>query len=160
MANPQEKAPQNNSQHHVGKKNDSHRKHRKGGKQPQQGKTNTKVEESVQEVRPVKSEIPVIVPRVHEPNPLCSICGKNIESIAQSIGGPEPETFSHFDCVLRKIADDEKILPNQKVSYIGRGVFAVIELQSEGKFTIVKRINYENPETYAFMKKYVESRKK
>jgi len=96
---------------------------------------------------------------INEPNPPCVICGKPIDSISQSIGGPQPETFSHFDCVLRKIADDEHILPTQKVSYIGRGTFAIIEVQSDGKFTILKRIPYENPETYSFMKKYVENQK-
>ena len=103
---------------------------------------------------------PIIIPKIQEPVPLCSLCGKPIDSIAQSIGGPEPETFAHFDCVLRKIEDEEHVVPPQKVSYIGRGTFAIIDMHDDATFTIVKRIPYENPETFSFMKKYVESRKR
>lgn len=113
-----------------------------------------------QEAKPVKEEPLIIIPKVAEPTPSCALCGKPIESIAQSIGGPQPETFSHFDCVLRKIADDEHLLPTQKVSYIGRGTFAIIEVHEDKTFTIIKRIIYESPETFSFMKKYVEGRKR
>ncbi|MCK9286579.1 MAG: hypothetical protein PHU24_06775 [Sphaerochaetaceae bacterium] len=107
-----------------------------------------------------EDEPQIIVPRIHEPTPTCALCGKPIDSIAQSIGGPEPETFNHFDCVLRKIADEEHVVPPQKVSYIGRGTFAVIEMKDDKTFSIVKRIPYESPDTFSFMKKYVESKKR
>ena len=166
MANTQERPSQAAGPGKGPKKKDSNKRKRKQGKP--QGKSQSKPQgqgrqatpDNIQpEKRPLKDVSPIIVPRINEPNPPCCICGKPIDAISQSIGGPEQETFSHFDCVLRKIADDEKILPSQKVSYIGRGVFAVIEMLEDGKFTIIKRIPYENPETYSFMKKYVENQK-
>jgi hypothetical protein len=110
--------------------------------------------------KPERQSAPIVVPRVQEPVPVCTICNKPIEAIAQAICGPEPHSFSHFDCVLRKIADEEHLQPHQKVSYIGRGTFAVIETDSEGKFVIIKRIPYETPETFANMKRYVEEQKR
>ncbi len=166
MANTQERPSQAAGPGKGPKKKDSNKRKRKQGKP--QGKSQSKPQgqgrqaapDNIQpEKRPLKDVSPIIVPRINEPNPPCCICGKPIDAISQSIGGPEQETFSHFDCVLRKIADDEKILPSQKVSYIGRGVFAVIEMLEDGKFNIIKRIPYENPETYSFMKKYVENQK-
>lgn len=113
-----------------------------------------------QQATAVREEFQVVVPKIHEPVPVCVLCGKPIDAISQAIGGPQSGTFSHFDCVLRKIADDEHILSTQKVSYIGRGVFAVIEMHEDNKFTIVKRIPYEDPETFNSMKRYVEGRKR
>jgi hypothetical protein len=156
MANGQERVADTGGQRKGQKKKDSNRKKRKQAK-PQvkpSAPANAPLEKKI-----AKEQAPVFVPRINEPNPPCVICGKPIDAISQSIGGPQPETFSHFDCVLRKIADDEHILPTQKVSYIGRGTFAIIEVQADGKFTIIKRIPYENAETYSFMKKYVENQK-
>ena len=156
MANGQERVADTGGQRKGQKKKDSNRKKRKQGKP--QAKPNAPVIVPL-EKKVAKEPAPIFVPRINEPNPPCVICGKPIDAISQSIGGPQPETFSHFDCVLRKIADEEHILPTQKVSYIGRGTFAIIEVQADGKFIIIKRIPYENPETYSFMKKYVENQK-
>lgn len=101
----------------------------------------------------------IVVPKVQEPLPICTICDKPIDAIAQAISGLVAGTFSHFDCVLRKIADEEHLLPHQKVSYIGRGVFAIVETDSDGNLLFVKRIPYETPEMFQAMQRYVEGRK-
>ncbi len=103
---------------------------------------------------------PVYVPRLQEPLPVCAICGRPIENIASAVSGPQPEMYSHFDCILEKIAADEHVQPPCKVSYIGRGTFAVIEMQKDGTFIIQKRIAYETAETFTAMKRFVEENKK
>ncbi len=111
--------------------------------------------------RPVSSlQHPIKVPRVHEPLPTCVICGKPIQAISQSISGPNPGELNHFDCVIRKIADEEKVLPHQKISYIGRGTFAIVDKDDEGKMVFVKQIVFETPETFNAMKKFVEEHKR
>lgn len=142
-----------------GKRNENRRKRRRQGKQAQ-GASTPKKPDAPGRRKSEKNRTPIIVPMVQEPAPTCAICGKPIEGIAQAICGPEPEQYNHFDCVLRKIADDEHVLPDQKVSYIGRGVFAIIEKDEEGHFVFVKRIPFESPEMFQSMKRYVEEQKR
>lgn len=100
----------------------------------------------------------VYVPKVQEPLVECAICHKPIENIIQAISEPEGG-YSHFDCVLSKIASEHTLGPKQKVSYLGKGVFGIIETE-EGKFTIIERINYETSEAFSGVKSFVESQKK
>ena len=99
------------------------------------------------------------VRKVQEPLEVCPLCNKTVENIAESFAS-EGGGHSHFDCVLKKIAEAETLTENQKVSYIGRGTFAIVEPKEGGGFTFVKRIVWENQETFDAMKKYVEAAKK
>lgn len=111
--------------------------------------------------RPPMAHIaPIIVPKVQEPQPLCAICGKPILAIAQAISGPCPQDVNHFDCVLKKIAEDEKVMPPKKVSYIGKGTFAIVDTDEEGHLVFTKKIIYETPEHFDTYKKFVESLKR
>ena len=83
------------------------------------------------------------------------MCGKPIPLIANALTHPEGG-YCHFDCVLASLAEREHLKENQKVSYIGRGTFAVAEKNDEGSYTFVKRIEWESSESFAAMKKYVE----
>ena len=141
------------------KKGENRRKRRRKNAR-QNPKTPLQTQQQEKRKRPETPKVPILVPRVQEPVPTCAICGKPIEAISQAICGPQPEVFNHFDCVLRQIEEDEKVLSHQKVSYIGKGVFAIIETDATGKFSIVKRIPFETPETFAFMKRYVEEQKR
>lgn len=100
----------------------------------------------------------VYVPKVQEPHVICSICGKGIDAIASAISEPDG-SYSHFDCVIQKIKEQYHVEEGQKVSYLGRGVFGIIEMK-DGAFTILDRINYESPESLHQMKNFVESNKK
>ena len=144
------------------KKDGNRRKRRRQGKPGQKAAKNEQnpVQQAEHKRKSERNRELVIVPMVHEPVPTCALCGKPIDAIAQAICGPEPETFNHFDCVLRKIADDEHVKPHQKVSYIGRGVFAIVETDEQGRFVFVKRIPFESPEIFQSMKRYVEDHKK
>ena len=93
----------------------------------------------------------------------CSICGKTIDSIAQTIGGPAQDEFSHFDCAIRTLSESESLQPSQKVCYIGNGDFAIIEYNKKnfsGGFSVVKRIPYESQEMKSSVKKLVSDRKR
>lgn len=93
----------------------------------------------------------------------CSICGKAIDTIAQTIGGPAKDEFSHFDCAIRTLSENETIQSGQKICYIGNGDFAVIEYNKKnfsGGFSVIKRISYENQEMKSSVKKLVSERKR
>ena len=109
---------------------------------------------------PYHSNLPPLpVKRIEEPMVVCPLCGEVIENIASALTYPEGG-FCHFDCVLEKIAKDERLTDKQKVSYIGRGTFAIVEENGEGGFSFAKRIVWETAENLDTMKKYVEATKK
>jgi len=101
-------------------------------------------------------ELPV--PQVSEPRPECRICGKPIDFIAESIAEADGG-FSHFDCVVGRIREQEDVREGEYVSYIGHGNFAVFTKDDEGHYTIKTRVPYESKESYDGAKKYVEGTK-
>ncbi len=110
--------------------------------------------------KPYHSNLPQLpVKKVHEPKETCVICGEVIEGIASALTHPDGG-FCHFDCVLNKIKEDEKLSLLQKVSYIGKGTFAVVNQEEDGSFSFTKKIVWESSEAFAKMKQYVEEIKK
>lgn len=98
------------------------------------------------------------VPQVNEPRPQCRICGEPIEFIAEAIGESDGG-FSHFDCVISKLKEQEHVQEGEYISYVGHGNFAVFTKDEEGHFVIKTRIPYESKENYDGAKKYVEGTK-
>lgn len=101
------------------------------------------------------------IPETHdikEPLPVCPLCGQVIQNIAESVTNPEG-LYCHFDCVIQQLKEQEKPTEQQMISYVGSGNFAVVEKGPDGKFTIIKRIEYEKREAFDAMKKYVEETK-
>ena len=112
--------------------------------------------------QPAKAHITfedIDVPQVVEPRPTCVLCGQVIETFAEAISEPNGG-YSHFDCVLEKIREQENVQAPDSVSYIGHGTFAVVSKDAECKFTIKTRIPYESNEAFISMKKQVEEAKK
>ncbi len=99
------------------------------------------------------------VPQVVEPRPNCELCGQVIETFSEAISEPNGG-YSHFDCVLEKLRQQENVQAPDSISYIGHGTFAVVTKDAEGKFTIKTRIPYESNEAFLGMKKQVEEAKK
>ena len=103
------------------------------------------------------SSIPVEpIGMISEPHDKCVYCGKEIENIASAFMAPDG-TDAHFDCVLERIRETEKPGEGESVSYIGGGCFGIIGRGEDGKPIIIRRIQYESPETVRSMKAYVAS---
>ena len=103
------------------------------------------------------SSIPVEpIGMISEPHDKCVYCGKEIENIASAFMAPDG-TYAHFDCVLECIRETEKPGEGESVSYIGGGSFGIIGRGEDGKPIIIRRIQYESPETVRSMKAYVAS---
>lgn len=104
-------------------------------------------------------DLDVKVPQIKEPGYECKICGKRIQFITQAImeqdGG-----YSHIECVLKKIADEEGVKPPKTVSYIGRGAFAIVSKNEEGNFIFERKIQYENLESFQKIKEDIKDLRK
>ena len=105
------------------------------------------------------SDIPVEeAKKVAEPSGIiCAICGNPITSIAEAFS--VATGFVHFDCALERVKAEETLNENQTVSYIGSGNFGVCEKGEDGKYSIIKKIAFENSESNKKMKDYVEGLK-
>lgn len=77
----------------------------------------------------------------------CVICNSEINFLStaldvkyNSVNGPV-----HFDCILKVLNENENLSNGESLTYIGKGVFAVIQKTSESPgFKIVRKIELEN----------------
>lgn len=80
----------------------------------------------------------------------CEICGQPIDDIASAISNRNSGKPVHFDCVIAKLSETEKTGPNERISYIGQGKFAVLYFANphdQKHFTIKKTIEWEARES-------------
>lgn len=78
--------------------------------------------------------------------PECPKCHQPVTELATALADKATGEPMHFDCVLETIQGNEKLLPNQKISYIGQGRFAVLNfpnIHDTRNFSIVKIIEWE-----------------
>jgi hypothetical protein len=80
---------------------------------------------------------------------VCEICGRVIspEDIGSAVSNRETGNPAHFDCVLKQISERESPGPNEKVTYIGQGKFAVLHFENPHdlkRFTIRRTIEWED----------------
>lgn len=76
----------------------------------------------------------------------CPYCDKPVKYLSTAIQVKGSDLPVHFDCVLKKIEETETLLPNEKVTYLGKGVFGVIEKTEAQPGFIIKR-KFEIEET-------------
>jgi len=79
--------------------------------------------------------------------PDCPWCGKQIKDITTAICDKDTGSPVHFDCVLARISDMEKLELNDSVCYIGGGRFGIIHYNNPPDtrdFTIKKIFEWEN----------------
>jgi len=78
--------------------------------------------------------------------PDCPWCGKKINDITTSLSDKDTGLPVHFDCVLARIAETEKLEANDSICYIGGGRFGVIHYNNPPDtkgFTIKKILEWE-----------------
>lgn len=105
------------------------------------------------------SSIPVTPPKtVKEPLPVCPDCNERIQCIAESFRLSNGE-FIHFDCMLFRLKSSENLSEGESISYVGRGNFAVVRKEEDGRYIIVRTIPVEEEKAFSSMKEYVENLK-
>ena len=118
---------------------------KKESQKPQQEKKQVQLQE-----RPKWT--PPKIPSDPLPSPPCPICGKTIRDIATAIAEKETGRAVHFDCIIARITQEEKLEKGDSVSYLGGGRFGIVYFNNAGeskKFTIKKVLEWENKEIRA-----------
>jgi len=100
-------------------------KHKHGKKNQNQNQQNQKEHTSEREA---ENDIPVQHIQLKSLN--CAYCGNPIEEMASAMGSKEKGEPVHFDCVLNKIKETEKIAPDESVTYIGQGRFGIVHFDN------------------------------
>lgn len=93
--------------------------------------------------------------------PQCAYCGQSVRDVLTAIAAPDDEHPAHFDCVVRKIAEDEPLNPREKICYLGKGSFGIVKFRGGSNplnFTIRKRIQIEPAEQEIGWRKSVANR--
>jgi len=78
--------------------------------------------------------------------PDCPWCGKQIKDITTAISDKETGRPVHFDCVLARLAESEKLETNDSICYIGGGRFGIIHYTNPldtREFVIKKILEWE-----------------
>ena len=80
---------------------------------------------------------------------ICPLCHQNITDMPTAIVDKASGLPAHFECVLKKVEESEKVGENEKIAYIGQGRFGLLYFENprdQRKFTIKKIIDYEDKE--------------
>ncbi len=94
--------------------------------------------------RKIKQEIPFYSGPVMD----CCVCGKPIKDMSSAITEKERGLPAHFDCIIKKLAEQVPLREHEKIVYTGSGKFAVIhsENNQNKNFSVVQEIDYEKQE--------------
>jgi len=98
---------------------------------------------------PEKHYMPPPVPqREYEPDP---ITGEPIDNIYTAITEPTTGKPANFDSILKQLEEQEELGPNERIVYVGKGEFGVLQENRSGgrgsdqpRFFIRKRITIED----------------
>ncbi|MGP1588161.1 MAG: hypothetical protein ACTTHG_07475 [Treponemataceae bacterium] len=126
------------------KKNRSHSNEEKDWKNSRNHNKNSRKKEQEKFSSTVKNES---FEKIQLKTVNCSYCNKPIEELANAMASKENGSPVHFDCVLKKIEETEKLGQNEKITYIGGGKFGVVYFENPQdlkNFTIKKVIEWEN----------------
>ncbi len=89
----------------------------------------------------------------------CPYCEKPVKFLSTAIHVSGESNPVHFDCILERIQTRENLLENQKVTYLGKGSFGIIEKISESPgFKITKKIDIETDSEKALWRKEMSNR--
>ncbi len=93
--------------------------------------------------------------------PQCPHCGQNVRDALTAIAMQEGEAPTHFDCVIKKITDEETLQPKERVCYLGNGSFGIVRFKNPSdkkNFVIRKRIQIEPEKTEIPWRKAISSK--
>ncbi|MDR0721149.1 MAG: hypothetical protein LBF78_16070 [Treponema sp.] len=86
------------------------------------------------------------------PVPNCPWCGRPIKDIASAIADKDSGAPVHFDCIIARLSEQERLEQGESIAYIGGGRFGIIHYastQNPRSFTIKKIVEWENKDSRA-----------
>jgi hypothetical protein len=94
---------------------------------------------------PARNAAPMVFPD-------CPLCRQSVRDLASALTHRETRQPAHFDCIMKELRDSNELAPQEKICYLGGGAFGILEFR-QGKFTIRKRIQYEDKDASPEWKK-------
>jgi len=135
-----------NRQRYSGKKDDNQKHNRK--KRPENLFSDGRFERERLPYERLRWSAPTL-PANPITTPECPWCGKQIKDITTAVSDRDTGIPVHFDCVLARIAEMEKLELNDTVCYIGGGRFGIVHYNNPPDtrdFTIKKIFEWEPKE--------------
>ena len=85
------------------------------------------------------------------PKPPCGICDEPIKDITSALARPSDGVAVHFDCALKEAGDKLNPGEGERVIYLGRGQFAVVDEKDyqQRKLRVIRKMDWENQEERA-----------
>jgi len=86
------------------------------------------------------------------PVPDCPYCGKPIKDLTVAISDKNSGQAVHFDCIISRISQSEKLEHGDIISYIGGGRFGIVNYSNSSNsqsFVIKKILEWEIKENRA-----------
>lgn len=86
------------------------------------------------------------------PSPVCPYCGAAIKDISTAVTDKNSGEAVHFDCVMKRIAENESLDQGDTIAYIGGGRFGIVHYsnpQEKRTFKIKKILEWEDRENRA-----------
>ncbi|MBQ1949685.1 MAG: hypothetical protein II367_05975 [Treponema sp.] len=83
---------------------------------------------------------------------ICPKCGEKITDMASAIADKATGKPVHFECIMKMLAETEKLGQNEKIAYIGQGRFAILyyeNIRDQKHFQIKKTIELEDRDNRA-----------
>jgi hypothetical protein len=110
--------------------------------------------------RPQQPAVPARDVENARPAPACPICEKPVSDLVSAIAHRETGAPVHFECVLRWLGDAEKILPDERLVYLGNGAFGVTAANLGGnqRIAIKRMIQYEQKDKKPEWRKEISAR--
>jgi hypothetical protein len=102
--------------------------------------------------------IPPLSPAEPLPAPACSCCGKPVRDIAAAVDDKETGAPAHFDCIVKRLAETERLEKGDVIAYIGGGRFGVVHFggnRDKQAFKILKIFEWEKKDVRAEWRKKV-----
>ncbi len=77
---------------------------------------------------------------------ICPLCSQAITDMSSAIAEKSSGKPVHFECVMARLSETEKVGQNEKIAYIGQGRFGILYFENprdQRHFTIKKIIDWE-----------------
>lgn len=89
------------------------------------------------------------------PMPDCPCCGRPVRDIASAVDDKRSGKPAHFDCVIAKIAEQERLEKGDSIAYIGKGRFGVVRFSGRRLSKILKIFEWEDENNRADWRKSI-----
>ena len=86
------------------------------------------------------------------PVPECPYCNKPIKDLSTAISDKNSDQAVHFDCIISRLSQSEKLEQGDVISYLGGGRFGIVHFgiaPNSQSFVIKKIFEWENKENRA-----------